>query len=180
MKPLIICIVGPSGSGKTTASMILQQQFGWTAIVSYTTRPKREGEIDGVDHWFVTKKQVPPQSKMCAYTKFGGYEYWTEWNQFLTLFPNVYVIDEKGLVNLMSKENTPFAFQLITIKLNRSNLESIERERKERDKDRIVIPDECYDYIINNDGSIEQLRATVFLTAQCIITKQENYGSTTK
>ena len=80
----------------------------------------------------------------------------------------------------MSKENTPFAFQLITIKLNRSNLESIERERKERDKDRIVIPDECYDYIINNDGSIEQLRATLFLTAQSIIQKQENYGSTTK
>lgn len=35
MKPLIICIVGASGSGKTTASMILQQQLGWTAIVSY-------------------------------------------------------------------------------------------------------------------------------------------------
>lgn len=180
MKPLIICILGPSGSGKTTASMILQQQFGWMAIVSYTTRPKRKGEIDGKDHWFVKKNQVPPKSKMCAYTQFGGYEYWTEWNQFLTLFPSVYVIDEKGLVDLMSKEQSPFAFQLVTIKLNRSNLESIEQERKDRDKERIMLPDESYDYIINNDGSMEELRATLYLTAQCIIQKQENYGSTTE
>ena len=106
MKPIIICIVGASGSGKTTASLMLQKQFGWEAIVSYTTRPMREGETNGVDHWFVTPDQKPREGEMCAYTKFGDYEYWTTWNQFQSLFPCVYVIDEKGLINLQSKEES--------------------------------------------------------------------------
>ncbi len=171
MKPVIICIVGASGSGKTTASMILQKQFGWNAIVSYTTRPMRQGEKNGVDHWFVKSSQVPDKSKICAYTKFGGYEYWTEWNQFMTLFPCVYVIDEKGLIDLQSKESSPFPFTLITIKINRDNLSDIEEKRKERDSERIQIPDECYDYIINNNGSMEQFRLSLYLTAKCIIQK---------
>ena len=171
MKPVIICIVGASGSGKTTASMILQKQFGWNAIVSYTTRPMRQGEKNGVDHWFVKSSQVPDKSKICAYTKFGGYEYWTEWNQFMTLFPCVYVIDEKGLIDLQSKESSPFPFTLITIKINRDNLSDIEEKRKERDSERIQIPDEGYDYIINNNGSMEQFRLSLYLTAKCIIQK---------
>lgn len=171
MKPLIICIVGASGSGKTTASMILQEQFGWNAIVSYTTRPMRKGEKNGRDHWFVKKDQIPPQNRMCAYTQFGGYEYWTEWNQFLTLFPSVYVIDEKGLVNLQNKESTPFPFTLVTIKIKRDNLEEIDEKRKERDNERINIPDELYDYVINNNGSMEEFRTTLYLTAQCITQK---------
>ena len=171
MKPLIICIVGASGSGKTTASMILQQQFGWNAIVSYTTRPKRRGEVNGKDHWFVSKDQVPPKSRMCAYTVFGGHEYWTEWNQFMTLFPSVYVIDEKGLVNLQSHETSPFPFTLVTIKIKRNNLEDIDETRKARDKERIHIPDELYEYIIANNGSREELRTTLYLTAKCITQK---------
>lgn len=172
MKPLIICIVGASGSGKTTASMMLQQQFGWNAIVSYTTRPMRKGEKNGRDHWFVKQGQMPPKNRMCAYTQFGGYEYWTEWNQFLTLFPSVYVIDEKGLVDLQSKQSSSFPFDLVTITIKRDNLEGIDEKRKERDNERIHIPDEVYDYVINNNGSMEKFRASLYLTAQCIIQKQ--------
>ena len=172
MKPLIICIVGASGSGKTTASMMLQQQFGWNAIVSYTTRPMRKGEKNGRDHWFVKQGQMPPKNRMCAYTQFGGYEYWTEWNQFLTLFPSVYVIDEKGLVDLQSKQSSSFPFDLVTITIKRDNLEGIDEKRKERDNERIHIPDEVYDYVINNNGAMEEFRASLYLTAQCIIQKQ--------
>nr|DAU89461.1 MAG TPA: Guanylate kinase [Caudoviricetes sp.] len=171
MKPLIICIVGASGSGKTTASMILQKQFGWNAIVSYTTRPMRKGEINGKDHWFVKKDQVPPLNRMCAYTQFGGYEYWTEWNQFQTLFPSIYVIDEKGLVNLQSKIYS-FPFDLVTIQIKRDNLQEIDDKRRERDNERICIPDEQYDYIVENNGSMEEFRTSLYLTAQCIIQKQ--------
>lgn len=171
MKPLIICIIGASGSGKTTASMILQKQFGWNAIVSYTTRPMRKGEINGKDHWFVKKDQVPPRNRMCVYTQFGGYEYWTEWNQFQTLFPSIYVIDEKGLVNLQSKIHS-FPFTLVTIQIKRDNLQGIDDKRRERDNERIHIPDEQYDYIVENNGSMEEFRASLYLTAQCIIQKQ--------
>lgn len=140
--------------------------------MSYTTRPMRKGEINGKDHWFVKKDRVPPRNRMCAYTQFGGYEYWTEWNQFQSLFPSIYVIDEKGLVDLQSKKLSS-SYSLATIKIKRDNLQDIDEKRKERDKERIHIPDELYDYIIENNGSMEKFRASLYLTGQCIIQKQQ-------
>lgn len=168
MKPTIICLVGDSGSGKTLASLYLQQVFDWKAIVSYTTRPMREGETNGIDHWFVDPSWVPEQRKMCAYTVFGNYQYWTEWKQFFDNNVNVYVIDEKGLINLRSKEQTPFAFNLVTIKVNRKNKNGIDENRMNRDNERVTIPDDFYDYVVNNDYSIEAFKATLYLIGKCI------------
>ena len=50
----MIILVGESGSGKTTAEKELENK-GFKRIVSYTTRPMREGEVDGVHYHFVTK-----------------------------------------------------------------------------------------------------------------------------
>lgn len=177
MKPTIVCLVGDSGSGKTLASMFLQEVLNWNAIVSYTTRKKREGETNGKEHWFVTDRDVPEQKDMCAYTVFGGYQYWTEWGQFTNEKVNVYVIDEKGLIDLQAKEQTPFSFNLVTIKINRQNKDGIDEQRTARDKDRISLPDEMYDYVVNNDYSIEALRATLYLIGKCIERKYNN-GST--
>lgn len=169
----VIAIVGDSGSGKTYASMYLQMKFKWKAIVSYTTRPMREDEIQGREHWFVQPSSVPPKDKMCAYTQFGGYEYWTEWEQF-TENPNcIYVIDEKGLIDLMSKENSPISFNLITIKIKRPNKTGIDAARIARDTERITLDDSFYDYVINNDGSIEQYQAILYLTGSSINSKNK-------
>ncbi len=46
-------IIGKSGSGKDTYIKNLMRS-GVEPIVSYTTRPPREGEIDGVDYHFVS------------------------------------------------------------------------------------------------------------------------------
>lgn len=172
MKPIVICIVGASGSGKTTASLIFQKDFGWNTVVSYTTRPIREGETDGLEHWFVSADKVPSQEKMCAYTRFGGYEYWATWGQLLSLLPTVYVIDEKGVVDLLSKESAPFTFHLVTIKIKRKDLSAIDDKRKDRDKDRMSIPEEVYDYVIDNNGSLEDLTASLYNIAKDIIKNQ--------
>ena len=48
---IIVALVGPSGCGKTTLGKYLKDMgFNW--ISSYTTRPMREGETDGVEHKF--------------------------------------------------------------------------------------------------------------------------------
>ena len=75
MKSTILAIVGPSGSGKTTLAEHLKDKLNIPVIVSYTTRPIRDGEIDGKDHHFVSEQDMPPHEKMLAYTKFGGYHY---------------------------------------------------------------------------------------------------------
>lgn len=178
MKRTIVAIVGESGSGKTFASFHLQQVLGWNPIVSYTTRPMREGETNGREHWFVTDKEIPEKSKMCAYTVFGNHQYWTEWGQFDNNKTNIYVIDEKGLVDLRAKEQTPFPFNLFTIKINRKNKEGIDKARTDRDKERVTIPDNLYDYVINNDETIEAFRAALYLIGKCI--EHKCNGSTNK
>lgn len=47
----IIVLVGPSGSGKTSIGKILEEN-GIPRLVTTTTRPPREGEMDGVDYYF--------------------------------------------------------------------------------------------------------------------------------
>jgi guanylate kinase len=45
----------PSGAGKTTLSrLLMQEEQNLRMSVSVTTRPKRPGEVDGVDYHFVT------------------------------------------------------------------------------------------------------------------------------
>lgn len=51
---LLIVLSSPSGAGKSTISrMLLDADPSVTMSVSATTRPKRPGEVDGVDYHFV-------------------------------------------------------------------------------------------------------------------------------
>lgn len=54
-KPLI-ALVGKSGVGKTTLGNSLAEFHGLSPVVSYTSRPPREGEVDGVDYHFRSKE----------------------------------------------------------------------------------------------------------------------------
>ena len=51
---LLIVLSSPSGAGKSTISrLLLEADDNITMSVSATTRPKRPGEVDGVDYHFV-------------------------------------------------------------------------------------------------------------------------------
>ena len=56
-KPLIV--IGPSAVGKDTMINRLKSKYPNVIhkLPSYTTRPMRSGEIDGVDYYFVTKEE---------------------------------------------------------------------------------------------------------------------------
>ena len=54
----LITISAPSGTGKTTLCKALQNQFPdlkWS--ISYTTRPKRNTEEDGIDYYFILENK---------------------------------------------------------------------------------------------------------------------------
>jgi guanylate kinase len=52
---MFIVITGPSGCGKSTlANLMLEELENLTFSVSYTTRKKRDAEIEGEDYHFVT------------------------------------------------------------------------------------------------------------------------------
>lgn len=52
LKQLFI-LTGRAGSGKSTCLSFLET-IGYKRIVTYTTRPPRNNEIDGVDYHFVS------------------------------------------------------------------------------------------------------------------------------
>lgn len=56
-KGKLIVIVAPSGTGKSTLMKRIRKDFSNEIIesISYTTRPMRPGENDGVDYFFIEK-----------------------------------------------------------------------------------------------------------------------------
>jgi len=54
----LFVVAAPSGGGKTSLTRaLLEREPGILLSVSYTTRPPRPGEIDGVDYHFVTPER---------------------------------------------------------------------------------------------------------------------------
>jgi guanylate kinase len=54
-RPLLVVLSGPSGVGKdATLQMLKQTNYPFHFVVTATTRPKRPGEVDGVDYHFVS------------------------------------------------------------------------------------------------------------------------------
>ena len=53
---ILVIVSSPSGAGKTTLTRRLLEEFPGQLefSVSYTTRPRRPGEVDGVDYHFVS------------------------------------------------------------------------------------------------------------------------------
>ena len=55
--PLVIVLSGPSGVGKdATITKIKEAGFKFHYVVTATTREKRPGEVDGVDYYFLDRR----------------------------------------------------------------------------------------------------------------------------
>lgn len=52
----MLILVGPSASGKTQIVKLLREKYGMKKMVTYTSRPMRVGEVEGVDYFFLTKE----------------------------------------------------------------------------------------------------------------------------
>ena len=157
MKQMIIAIIGPSGAGKTFASEFLKEKMGIPVIVSYTTRPMRDGETNGVEHHFVDESMMPPKEQMMAYTKYGNYHYWTTFSQAPRSGMCTYVIDEKGLLDLIYADF--IEIRAVYINRDKDTLErEVSKERIERDSDRIEINKQLYKCIIDNNGTLEEFK----------------------
>ncbi len=57
-EPLLVVISGPSGVGKDAVLKCMQRRsLPFHFVVTATSRPPREGEVDGVDYFFVSKEK---------------------------------------------------------------------------------------------------------------------------
>ena len=77
----IIALIGKAGAGKDTiATELIKQNPDWNMIVSCTTRPRREGEIDGVNYYYLTNEEFAQKilnGDMLEATFFNNWHYGT-------------------------------------------------------------------------------------------------------
>ena len=76
--PLLIVISGPSGVGKDAAlDRMKKAGLPYHYVLTATTRPKRPGEKDGVDYWFVSEDkfhQMVERNQFLEWAKvYGNY-----------------------------------------------------------------------------------------------------------
>ena len=59
----MIILVGASASGKTATALALQNKYGLKKAVTTTTRKKRINEVDGIDYFFISRKEFLKRNK---------------------------------------------------------------------------------------------------------------------
>ncbi|WP_461225882.1 guanylate kinase [Lacticaseibacillus suihuaensis] len=74
MQQKLIVITGATGTGKTTVSRYLQATYNIQRVMTHTTRPKRIGEVDGVDYHFETEESFAKNHYIEAVT-YAGFRY---------------------------------------------------------------------------------------------------------
>ena len=56
--PIILLISAPSGTGKgTVVSALLEEVQNLSRIITTTSRPKREGEVEGISYYFIPRTE---------------------------------------------------------------------------------------------------------------------------
>jgi len=77
----ILVLSGPSGAGKSSLIKKIEDDIGaFYFSISTTTRPKREGEIEGVDYYFVSKEHFEndiEEENFLEYARVHGNYYGT-------------------------------------------------------------------------------------------------------
>lgn len=70
---MIIALLGASGSGKSTIENILHEIYGYNKVISYTTRQKRTGEVDGKDYYFITNEKFKRFISLGIFAEYDEY-----------------------------------------------------------------------------------------------------------
>jgi len=134
-KKNLVLVIGRSGSGKDTLVRHAKSELGNTykivSVPSYTDRPMRPTETDGVEHTFLTSEQFDDLLKretVFAYTKIGdtGYRYCSTVEMLERLDGDTifYVIDPNGYEYCSSFKDR-FNMKVVYVKTS----DEIRRER---------------------------------------------------
>lgn len=94
----MLILVGHSASGKTEIANQLKRDYNMKKIITYTTRPKRINEVDGVDYHFVDEikfLKLKEEGFFVETTCFNGYYYGSSKNDVKD--ESVVILDPVGL-----------------------------------------------------------------------------------
>lgn len=98
---MIVILVGESASGKTSlANEFVKRNPSFDRVVTYTTRPKRINEIDGLDYHFITNEEfyeIEKQNLFIESATYNGWNYGTSKISFSPLRNYVVILTPAGM-----------------------------------------------------------------------------------
>lgn len=158
---VIMLLVGRTCSGKSTLAKTLCERTGYTQLISYTTRKKRNDQDN--DHLFVTKDEyimAKENGEIAAETEIAGNYYYATREQLYSC--DVYTVDPAGKTILESMELPNIRFVTVYISCPdderklRSELRGDDknayrvRDFSERQQFRRFVSEEQWDYSLKN------------------------------
>ena len=103
----LIALTGKSASGKTTLAKMLTENFRYDKVITYTTRPMRDNETNGVDYFFVTEEEFYDMVQNDRFVEYQEYKvdketwrYGTEKNELYNHRDAVIIVEVFGLLEL--------------------------------------------------------------------------------
>jgi guanylate kinase len=155
-----LILVGKAASGKDHMRQILQKR-GFTYGISFTTRPPRNGEVNGIDYHFLSTDDFERKIKdnfWYEYVSFNGWYYGTSNDQFYNEC-NLFIMTPTGVSHIKSEDrlNCTIFFIDVPIDIRQQRLtnrhmpgDSLERRLKSDEIDFKNFTN--YDITINNSN----------------------------
>ena len=170
-KGLMLVLSSPSGAGKTTiCKEILKKIKELKLSISYTTRPKRKSEVDGLDYFFVSEKkfkELQAKDFFIENAKVFDHLYGTPKNfvekNLLKGIDVLFDIDWQGAQKLSNFSKTdivsvfilPPSNMILKERLKKRNEDSLEIVNKRMSKAKSEISHWIeYDYVLINDDLV--------------------------
>lgn len=108
----MLVLIGKTGSGKTTVAEELKKR-GYNKVVTYTSRPMRPGEVNGVDYNFVSLEEfdeLDRKGKFIETTSYntvhGVFKYGTAVDSFKAEGSNLIILNPYGVKALKNYKAT--------------------------------------------------------------------------
>lgn len=175
---MIVLLIGKSASGKDAILKRLVSDGTMQKIITYTTRPKREGEVNGIDYNFVSEQtffDMVQQGKFFETRNYNTIDisgngtvwyYGSELMNSKTRVPYISIVDVQGARDYIAtygKENVFVVYidasddTRYKRAIQRGSFNQAEWERRMKDDTDKFDINKCKDIVdltVNNDGDI--------------------------
>ena len=129
----IIAIMGKAGSGKDALlQCVLQTDPTLHEIISCTTRPRREGEVNGVNYFYCTPGDFTNKiykHEMLEYTVFNNWYYGTSYDSVKENVINVGVFNPAGVRSLITRADVDVKIFFLDVDDKTRLLRQLKREQ---------------------------------------------------
>lgn len=129
----IIALIGKAGAGKDALMkrILSKCDYKWHEIVSCTTRPPREGEVNGVNYFFLTKEQFGDKMlnhEILEASIFNDWFYGTEYESLRSDCINIGVFNPDGIYALLDRPDIDLKVYYVRASAKARLLRQLNRE----------------------------------------------------